>query len=146
MRRSASVTIDRPPEEVFAYVTDLARTPEWRATVLEAEALDWTDGTPAVGRRFRAVTRVAGRRWRWVLEVTEHEPPERFAYRVAEGSYELQVAYRCEPEGTGCRFTMVGRAGQPDGAFGRQVVPLLGRLMAREMRGHLLKLKRVLEA
>jgi uncharacterized protein YndB with AHSA1/START domain len=41
LRSEFAVLIDRPVEEVFAFVTDLTRTPEWRTTVQRAEALQW---------------------------------------------------------------------------------------------------------
>jgi uncharacterized membrane protein len=133
LRNAFTVVIDRPVEEVFAFVTDLPRTPQWRTTVTQADPLEW-QGTSAVGTRFRAVTRVAGRRWTWVLEVTTWDPPERFAYAVVEGSVPMEVAYRCEPHGEGCRFTMVAVVDRLGGAFGRVVVPVIAWGMRREVR------------
>ena len=89
LRNEFAAHIDRPVQEVFAFVTDLPRTPEWRTTVLRAEAIQWQAVSP-VGAHFRAITRVAGRRWNWVLEVTAWDPPGRFAY-VVEGSVPMEV-------------------------------------------------------
>jgi ligand-binding SRPBCC domain-containing protein len=145
LRSDFTVVIDRPVEEVFAFVTDMTRTPEWRTTVQRAEALRLQGGS-AIGARFRAVTRVAGRRWNWVLEVTTWDPPGRFAYAVVEGSVPMEVEYRCEPEGERCRFTMVASADEFDGVFGRVVVPAIAWGMRREVRSHVGNLKKILES
>lgn len=142
MRHEFTVLIDRPVDEVFAFV-DLPRTPEWRTTVRQADALKWQGGS-AVGTRFQAVTRVAGRRWNWVLEVTTWDPPWRFDYAVVEGSFPIAVGYRCEAHGEGCRFTMVGSVNKLEGV-GRVVAPMFAWGMRRELRAHLANLKRILE-
>jgi uncharacterized protein YndB with AHSA1/START domain len=36
IRVEASVDIDRPPEEVFAYATDPAHVQDWQSSALEA--------------------------------------------------------------------------------------------------------------
>ena len=144
LRREVTVVIDRPVDEVFAFVTDLPRTSEWRTTVRQAGALKWQGASP-IGTRFQAVTRVAGRRWSWVLEVTGWDPPWRFDYAVVEGSVPMEVGYRCEAHGEGCRFTMVGTVNKLEGVFGRVVAPMIALGMRRELRAHLGNLKRILE-
>lgn len=144
LRHEFAVVIRRPVEEVFAYVTDLPRTGEWRTTVLEVGALE-RQGSSAVGARFRSVTRVAGRRWNWLLEVTQWEPPQVFAYTVVEGSAPMVVEYRLEQHLDGALFTMVASLGAIDGAFWRLVVPAISWGMQREVRQHLRNLQRVME-
>lgn len=145
LRSDFTVVIDRPVEKVFEFVTDLTRTPEWRTTVQRAEALQW-QGASAIGARFRAVTRVAGRRWNWMLEVTTWDPPGRFAYAVVEGSVPMEVEYRCEPQDERCRFTMVASTEEFGGVFGRVVVPAIAWGMRREVRTHVGNLKKILES
>jgi uncharacterized protein YndB with AHSA1/START domain len=139
-----TIAIERPVEEVFAFVTDLPRTPEWRTTVRQADALQ-RQGDSAVGTRFRAITRVAGRRWNWLLEVATWEPPRRFAYTVIEGSVPMEVEYRCDAHGQGCHFTMIASVKTLEGAFGRIVVPMIAWGMRREVRAHVGNLKTILE-
>lgn len=143
LRNEFTVVVDRPADEVFAFVTDLPRTPEWRTTVRKADAVRW-EGASAVGTRFGAVTRVAGRRWNWVLEVTIWDPPRRFAYAVVEGSVPMEVEYRCEPHGEACRFTLAASSDQV-GVFWRAVAPMIAWGMRRELRAQLGNLKRIME-
>jgi hypothetical protein len=144
LRHESSVVVRRPVAEVFAYVTDLPRTGEWRTTVLEADALEWL-GPSAVGARFGAVTRVAARRWDWTLEVTRWDPPWSFAYAVVEGSVPMEVGYRLEEHDEGCRFTLEAATGTIGGAFGRLVVPVIAWGMRREVRMHVRNLQRILD-
>ena len=55
----ASVTIDRPPAAVFAYVADIARWPEWRMAVNNAELV--TPGPVGVGTRITVAGSAMGR-------------------------------------------------------------------------------------
>lgn len=66
------VRIDRPVEDVFAYVIAVETMPEWRGDVAEAGQV--TDGPIGVGTRIRAGGRFLGRPLGIVVEVTELEP------------------------------------------------------------------------
>jgi uncharacterized membrane protein len=143
LRAERSVWISRDAASVFGFVTDLPRTPTWRTSVKHVEMLD---AEPLdLGVRFAASTHVLGKRWSWVMEITDWDPPRRFGYRVVEGRVRIDVAYVCTPDDGGCRFTMVGSAHRPSGWFGVVVAPFAARVMERDLGAHLAKLKSVLE-
>ena len=58
-RIEVRVWIDRPAEEVYAYVVDLDRWPEWRSDVVGGELL--TEGPVRVGTRARGFGKILGR-------------------------------------------------------------------------------------
>ena len=58
----------RPPEEVFAFVTDPAKLPVWQDA---EEVQQLTDGPVRAGTRFREVHQVMGRRRVELTEVVE---------------------------------------------------------------------------
>ena len=58
IRVDSSIVIDRPPEEVFAYATDPAHTPEWQSSALETSV----DGPVQAGASGKEVRRFRGRR------------------------------------------------------------------------------------
>ncbi len=139
-RYDLAVDIDRPSDAVFAFVTDLARTPEWRTTIR-------TIDPPAelgVGAPFTGTTRLLGRTWHWTLVVTEFDPPHRFAYRVTDGVATPTVEYLVEPRGTMTRFTMSGHIDEMN-LVARLLKPLALRALRRETRAHLKQLKTLLE-
>jgi carbon monoxide dehydrogenase subunit G len=93
--------VARPPAEVFPYVADLERAPEWVPDLISVEKLG--DGPVRVGSRFRQEVRAAGRTGHAELEVTEYEPPRRFAHRGKGGPAEFKAEFTLEPDGEGTR-------------------------------------------
>lgn len=99
---TASITIDRPPAEVWAAIADITRMGDWSP---ECIAGRWVGGAtgPAVGAKFEGdnVAKVAGRtvkKWTTTSEVTACEPGSRFAF-VAEAY--TTWTYTFEPAGNG---------------------------------------------
>ena len=85
-----STEIARTPQEVFDYVTDTTRLPEWQPTVEEAAVEP--PGIRQVGLRGYEVRRVPGgkRKIRW--EVTECEPAGRWAVEGIDGPVRAHAA------------------------------------------------------
>lgn len=81
---SESITIDAPPDHVFALVSDLPRMGEWSP---ECTRVTWTTGStgPTVGARFIGHNRVGLFRWFTQGEITESAPGERLTFRIHFG-------------------------------------------------------------
>ena len=69
--------IDAPPDEVFAYLTDLEKLPEWQAGVVSARRTD--DREMQVGATALVVRDVMGNRVEAPLTITEYDPPRHLA-------------------------------------------------------------------
>lgn len=152
MRRiEESIIIDRPCEDVFAYLETRSNDPSWMVSVLESQWLEPAGadsaGPTAIGRRGRMVMRIQGRRAEFVDEVTEFEPGRRIAHRTVEGPVLLNTACICDPAAGGCRATVVGEADRlVGGVFGRLIEPFVARGIRRSFRADLARLKEILEA
>jgi uncharacterized protein YndB with AHSA1/START domain len=103
---SASVVINRPPDEVFAAIADVTRTGEWSP---ECHACRWVGGVsaPGVGVKFEgdnsvAVGPVTLKKWTTTSEITAYEPGSVFEF-VAEGYTTWR--YDFAPSGTGTKVT-----------------------------------------
>ena len=71
--------VDAPPEELFAYLSDLANLPEWQPGIVSAEI---TSGDElGVGTTARVVRDLMGQRIEAPMTVTAYEPPSRLAIR-----------------------------------------------------------------
>ena len=70
------MVIERPPEEVFAYVSDLQNIAEWGT--LSGEMQKETEEPPEVGARYTADLTFLGRRLVISYEVSANEPPRLF--------------------------------------------------------------------
>src|SRR4051812_30865142 len=77
-----SVVVDRPRGEVFTFFTDPINDPRWRPHVKEVSA----GGPIRVGTRIHQVVKGPGGRGIPAdIEVTSHEPPGRYAFKVVAG-------------------------------------------------------------
>jgi hypothetical protein len=73
------VVINRPIQEVFAFVTDHSNDKYWKPFVTESRKV--TIGPIGVGTRFEIVTTAWGYRRAGEVEVLEYEPSHRYVYK-----------------------------------------------------------------
>ena len=138
-RYRRTVEIARPPEDVFAFVTDLDNLARWQPTVRDVR---W-DGELAEGSEFEETREMLGRRARSRLEVTVLEPPREFSIRVVEGPVPLTVRHLLEPAGSDTRLTLEAE-GQARGLM-RLAAPVAERAAAHQASQDLERLKRLIE-
>ncbi len=131
-----TVEIDRPADEVFAYVTNPENLPTWTGVVMEVRRDS--------GDRFTLIQKFLGRRFETPCEVTTSEPNRRYVYRSIGGPIPYTFSYTLEPSGAGTRFTNTGE-GEP-GSFFRLVGPLFEKAAKRQVHHDLETLKDVLES
>ena len=122
-----SAYVDAPPDQVYALVADVTRTPELSPEILRCTWLDGATG-PAVGARFEAVNKVArGPAWKNRPVVTAAEPGREFAFARTERLVgTLEWRYRFAPEGSGTRVTESYEVTRPISRAGWVVIRLFG--------------------
>jgi uncharacterized protein YndB with AHSA1/START domain len=140
----SSVDISRPPEQVFAFITNPANLTKWVTGVQEASG-----GPLSAGSRYAMKYKYGGRVNDITMEVTEHEPPRRFGFKTVEGPYPIIGRYRLEPQGQGTRMAYHQDA-ISDGIVTGIMFGLLGFLLRGQMRKSMArdqqKLKAAIEA
>ena len=98
-----SVTVARPVDEVFAYLSDFTTTTEWDPGTVSTERVS---GEGGLGTRYRNVSQFLGRKTELDYLVTEHVPGERFALRgenatvVAHDTMTFVRTHGADGEGT----------------------------------------------
>lgn len=97
--------VDRPPPEVFAFVADLERAPEWVPDLVAVRKT--TPGEVRVGTRYVEVVRLGPRTSEVEIEVTELEPGRSFAHRGESGSSHFVGRFALEPDGPNGGGTLV---------------------------------------
>ena len=114
IRVEREVRVERPPEEVFAYLADPERIPEWQASVAAVER----DSSEAmgVGARWRETRVFMGRRIDQTVETTAYRPGEEFAVEVVDGPIPLRVHHAFRREGDATVVSVRGE-GEPGGRF-----------------------------
>jgi uncharacterized protein YndB with AHSA1/START domain len=138
-----AVQIDRPPAEVFAYVSDPAHFPRWAGTLVKESRLT-SPGPVAVGATFTQVNKLLGRRFTSDMRVVTYEPARRFEYETTAGPIRFAGHYTFTAVAGGTRFTSVDES-QPSGWL-RYLQPLLQPFAQRQITINLNKLKAVIEA
>ena len=133
--------IDRPPEEVFEYVTSLDNAPTWLPAVTRVEVI--TDGPVSVGTRFRETRVARGREGQAEMEVTAYDPPHRYSTVFADGDYEANYHYSFKAEDSGTQVELecvVGGRG-----LKKLMVPIVAWAMKRQDENQLKSLKAAME-
>ena len=131
--------IARSPEDVFAYLTEVSKLPEWQSSAITAEA----DGALRQGTRIRERRKFIGRDVRTELEVTAYEPPSRFDVKSRGGPISYSIKHVLEPAGGGANLQV--EVDVKVGAVMRIATQGPLKLAEREFRSDFERLKEILE-
>lgn len=103
---AATVDVDASAQDVYAFLTDLARLPTLSPENERCEFLDGATGID-VGVRFRGYNKAGDYEWHADCEVTVADPGTSFAYVVPpDFAHATTWAYDIESTGpTSCRVT-----------------------------------------
>lgn len=141
----ASVEVGRPPRDVFAYVTDPARLPEWQSSVAHAEMRG--DSPPTAPSRFTTTTRIGGAEQVSTLEITDITPPRTWAVRGVDGPVRVMANVTVEPLDDSARSRVTISLDFEGHGAGKMLVPLVVRPQAaREAPRSCQRLKERLES
>jgi uncharacterized protein YndB with AHSA1/START domain len=80
---TTSTEIERSADEVFAYVTDPSTMPKWQQGAVSGHM---DAATTRVGSKCVTVRRIGGREREVTTEITEYDPPHRWADPRHRGS------------------------------------------------------------
>lgn len=139
VRFSASVSIDRPTDEVFAFLLDPANETRWQKDVVEART---DSGDPVnVGSTGYDIRRSMGRNMKATWQCTALEPGKMFGFKVLK-PVPFSATYEFESGPAGVTVTMNA---EPTG-FTRLLWPLIARSGKSQYARDFAALKRVLES
>ena len=118
-----TITIERPIEEVFEYVSTPENDPTWVSVSIRNQRT--SPGPMRVGMTTEEDVKIFGRTSRDTWEVTEYEPPTVIAYRATSGLLSGGVVrVRCEPVEGATRLTHAVEY-QPRGIYYKTIAPLM---------------------
>jgi hypothetical protein len=141
-RVEASVLINRPLEDVFAFVHNPVDHPQWETAQFEVEQT--SEGLMGVGTTFRGEIRLLGLPIGWTAECTGYDTDGELEFRLNAGPLQLQETLTLEPVAPGTSFTIVYEGDQ------RGLVRLAGsiavRVFQRQVESDVANLKAILEA
>lgn len=104
-RSRGSIVIDRPVDQVWAWLNDEQHELIWRRPYLKE--LHRT-GPYAVGVRFEGINKGGGKEDDFIDEVTEYQPPVRIAWRqiTTVAMFPSAGSYTLEPQDGRTKFTL----------------------------------------
>jgi carbon monoxide dehydrogenase subunit G len=139
VRAEVVVDIARSPEEVFAYLTDVANLPVWQSGVHSAEL----EGELHAGSRIRESRHMLGRELTTTLEIEEYVPSQLFTLRALDGPIAFSVRHELEPSGGGTRLTVTGEGDA--GLLPGFAAGVMARRAEKQFQKDFERLKRLLE-
>jgi len=86
------ITIDRPVDEVFNYVTDSRNDPEWCPPVLEIEQLTKTG--PEIGAKYSMVVKPGPKQAEGSFEITDLDRNSHAVYKGENDMVRFKYSYR----------------------------------------------------
>jgi uncharacterized protein YndB with AHSA1/START domain len=106
-----TITIDRAPEVVFDYLSDVSKHAEWSPKPFRVEG---SSGPVKVGDSFASVGAVPGdKNHRNEVSVTECTAPHRLVLDSVEKGKHFFNSFVLEPDGSGTKLTRTVDAPQP---------------------------------
>ena len=141
---TTTVEVDRPPEDVFAYVTNPSFFVEWQRGVLNGH-MDG-DGPHRVGDRCLTTRKIGGTERSATSEITHIDPPNTWGVQGIDGPIRAIVDVTVSPLQEGARSRVQIDLDFTGHGIGKLLVPLFVRPSARkEMPENLGRLKQRLE-
>jgi uncharacterized membrane protein len=139
MARLRAITeIERPATDVFAFITDVEREPDWRDGVVRITIENGRPG--AVGLVYTEQISRMGVDLTMSVEITEVEADRRVAYRFTGGPVKGKGSYEFAGNGDKCTVTASIDLGR--GVMAKA----LGAMMDSQLENDLQQLKIVVEA
>src|SRR5581483_4858304 len=102
VRAQESILVELPIEEVFAYLTNLERVPEWQTNVLFLQLQ--SGGALRKGAQLVELRKFLGRKVESIVEVTEYDPPHVYTIKVQSGPIPFEISNVLSESGAGTRI------------------------------------------
>ncbi len=137
-----SIFINRPPQEVFDFLSNPANHPKYSRI---AESAEWTsEGPHGVGSTYRGVGKALGRKIESTNEITKWDPPNQYGYKSISGSIPFDTTYTFGSSENGTRLSV--RAQLEIGGFFKIAEGLVGKQVKKQLDADFEAFKQYLEA
>ena len=142
MRCESTVSVDRPPAEVFPWLLDADKVPRWMTGLVAYEPFE--PGPLRVGSRIRQELSVSGQQLRFELNVAELDAPRRAVLRFEGSGFKAANEYSVSEAGSGSRVTWV-ISGETTSFKAKLIAPMVQAKLQEKLEADLARLRAVLE-
>lgn len=143
MRITKSIRIARPPEEVWAVVSDPTTHTSWRPDLVEFRQV--SDGPLTVGSKIHEIIGFRGKQIEIDDVVTAFEPSHRLAVKGGWEAADFELDFLLEPEGDGATLVTMDWPLYPKSLLMKLAAPFLKGKMESSTAEELEGLKRYVE-
>lgn len=98
-----NIISQRPVEEVFNYMSNLARSAEWQNGLTEVHQI--AGQSLGVGSKYAFIRTFPGRKMAASNKITQFTPNVIAAFKTISGSMPLEVSNQCKTAGKGMKLT-----------------------------------------
>ena len=138
---SHSIDISRPPDEVFPWLLEEDKVPQWTTRLQNYEVLG--SGTIARGTRIRQVLTVSGQALDIEIEITRFEPPGFAESRFSTNGMDVETTYALRANGDGTELTQT-LDGKANGFKARLLLPVVQPKLEEKIAEDLARLRELL--
>jgi len=142
MRCESTVTIGKGSDEVFPWLVEADKVPQWMTGLERYEPVE--PGPLRVGSRIRQELVVSGQRLAFDLEVTELAPPQRAVLRFEGSGFKAANEYGLAAADGGTRVTWVV-SGDTTSFKAKLIAPMVQAKLQEKLDGDLVRLRALLE-
>ncbi|MEO6774234.1 MAG: SRPBCC family protein [Kofleriaceae bacterium] len=133
-----TIEIAKPPAAVFAFLDDVARTPEWLSRCTKIEKLD--PGPNGVGTRLRYDYLQGRRPGTMQGSIAAYAEPDHLAFRYSDRQFEVTIDFMLAATTAGTKLTEKVDI-VPSSLVGRLLQPLIRRVLPKQTVTDLEKLR-----
>jgi uncharacterized protein YndB with AHSA1/START domain len=134
-----SVSIPRPPQDVFPWLLEADHVPRWTSHLERYEP----EGAVGPGSTIRQRLEVSGHTFDVALEVVRYDPPRQAETRFSTNGIDVEANYTLAPDGTGTRLTQSLEA-KARSLSARLIVPAVQPRLERKLIADLERLQTLL--
>ena len=138
---SHTVSIPKAPGEVFPWLLEEDKVPQWTTRLQNYEVLG--SGAIARGTRIRQVLTVSGQALDIEIEVTRFEPPGFAESRFSTNGMDVETTYALRPIGDGTELTQT-LDGKANGFKARLLLPVVQPKLEEKIAEDLARLRELL--
>ena len=138
---SHSVTIPKAPGDVFPWLLEEDKVPQWTTRLQNYEVLG--SGAIARGTRIRQVLTVSGQALDIEIEVTRFEPPGFAESRFSTNGMDVETTYALRANGDGTELTQT-LDGKANGFKARLLLPVVQPKLEEKIAEDLARLRELL--
>jgi len=138
---SHTVGIPKPPGEVFPWLLEEDKVPQWTTRLQNYEVLG--SGAIARGTRIRQVLTVSGQALDIEIEITRFEPPGFAESRFSTNGMDVETTYALRANGDGTELTQT-LDGKANGFKARLLLPVVQPKLEEKIAEDLARLRELL--